>query len=53
MVDLAFIRLWGQLVGTVRWDFTRSLATFAYDPDFVKSGLHVAPLQMLLSARAD
>jgi hypothetical protein len=41
------------LVGTVRWDFTRSLATFAYNPDFVKSGLNVAPLQMPLSARAD
>lgn len=53
MVDLALVRLWGQLVGAVRWDPTRSLATFAYDPDFVKSGLNVAPLQMPLSARAD
>lgn len=53
MVDLALVRLWGQLVGAVRWDLTRSLATFAYDPDFVKSGLNVAPLYMPLSARAD
>ena len=52
MVDLAFVRLWGQQVGAVRWDAARSLATFAYDPGFVKSGLNVAPLQMPLAARA-
>ena len=44
MVDLAFVRLWGQPVGAVRWDAAQSLATFAYDPAFVKSGLNVAPL---------
>jgi serine/threonine-protein kinase HipA len=43
MVDLALVHLWGQLVSAVRWNPTRSLATFAYDPDFVKSGLDVAP----------
>lgn len=53
MVDLAFVRLWGQPVGVVRWDAARSLATFAYDPAFVKSGLNVAPLQMPLPTRAD
>jgi len=53
MVDLAFVRLWGQQVGAVRWDAARSLATFAYDPGFVKSGLNVAPLQMPLTARAN
>ncbi len=50
MVDLAFVRLWGHQVGAVRWDVTRSLATFAYDPGFLKSGLNVAPLQMPLTA---
>ena len=38
MVGLALVRLWGQLVGAVRWDATRALATFAYDPAFIKSG---------------
>lgn len=52
MVDLAFVRLWGQQVGAVRWDASRALATFAYDPGFVKSGLNVAQLQMPLTARA-
>jgi serine/threonine-protein kinase HipA len=51
MVDLALVRLWGQQGGAVRWDATRSLATFAYGPGFVKSGLNVAPLQMPLAAR--
>ena len=53
MVDLAFVRLWGQQVGAVRWDAARSLATFAYDPGFIKSGMNVAPLQMPLPTRAD
>ncbi|MBG8555798.1 type II toxin-antitoxin system HipA family toxin [Hymenobacter guriensis] len=53
MVDLALVRLWGQLVGAVRWDAARSLATFAYDPAFVRTGLNVAPLMMPLPTRAD
>ena len=53
MVDLALVRLWGQLVGAVRWDATRSLATFAYDPAFARSGRNVAPLMMPLPVRAD
>jgi serine/threonine-protein kinase HipA len=53
MVDLAVVRLWGKPVGAVRWDAGRSLATFAYEPDFIKSGLNVAPLLMPLPSRAD
>ena len=53
MVDLALVRLWGQLLGAVRWDATRALATFAYDPAFVKFGLNVAPLMMPLPTRGD
>ena len=52
MVDLALVRLCGQVVGAVRWDAARALATFAYDPAFVKSGLSVAPLMMPLPTRA-
>ena len=53
MVDLALVRLWGKLVGAVRWEATRARATFAYDPAFVRSGLNVAPLMMPLPTRAD
>ena len=53
MVDLAFVRLWGQVVGAVRWDAARARATFAYDPAFVKSGLNVAPLMMPLPTRSE
>ncbi|UPL51387.1 type II toxin-antitoxin system HipA family toxin [Hymenobacter sublimis] len=53
MVELAVVRLWGKPVGAVRWDAGRALATFAYDPDFIRSGLNVAPLLMPLPARAD
>ena len=51
MVTLAQVRLWGRLVGAVRWDAARALATFAYDAAFERTGLNVAPLQMPLPAR--
>lgn len=52
MVTLATVNLWGQPVGAVNWNADRGVATFAYTPDFIKSGLDVAPLRMPLSAGA-
>lgn len=52
MVTLAYVRLWGQVLGAVRWDAARALATFAYDPAFERAGLNVAPLQMPLPHRS-
>ncbi|MDE2028195.1 MAG: type II toxin-antitoxin system HipA family toxin [Candidatus Omnitrophica bacterium] len=47
-VEAANVRLWGQRVGAVAWDDARGLASFEYDPNFIKSGLEVAPLMMPL-----
>lgn len=52
MVTLATVRLWGQEVGAVGWSAGRGVATFAYAPKFVQSGLDVAPLKMPLAAGA-
>jgi serine/threonine-protein kinase HipA len=52
MVTLATIRLWGQPVGAVNWNPDRGLATFAYTPAFVQTGLDVAPLKMPLTGGA-
>ena len=52
MVTLATVRLWGRPVGAVNWNPDRGLATFAYTPDFVQSGLEVAPLKMPLAGGA-
>lgn len=47
-VDAVIVRLWGRRVGALineREGFT----SFQYDPEFVKSGLAIAPLMMPLS----
>jgi serine/threonine-protein kinase HipA len=45
----ADIMLWGNRIGAVAWDASRSLASFQYDPGFLSSGIEVAPLTMPLS----
>ncbi|MBU9888684.1 MAG: type II toxin-antitoxin system HipA family toxin [Candidatus Omnitrophica bacterium] len=50
-VDVAFVRLWGRLVGAVAWNEERGHADFEYDSAFVKQGLEVAPLMMPLGKR--
>lgn len=47
-VDVAEVRLWGHQIGAVAWDDERDLATFEYHPDFLRSGIELAPLSMPL-----
>lgn len=47
-VDVAEVHLWGRQIGAVSWDDSRDLATFEYHPDFLRSGIQVAPLTMPL-----
>ena len=46
MVDAAEIKLWGELVGAVRWDQDRQLGFFQYDPNFIKKGWDLSPIKM-------
>src|SRR5690606_30141631 len=46
MVDAAEIKLWGELVGAVRWDHDRQLGFFQYDPNFIKKGWDLSPIKM-------
>ncbi|MCP4158877.1 MAG: type II toxin-antitoxin system HipA family toxin [Deltaproteobacteria bacterium] len=46
MVDVAEIKLWGELVGAVRWDVQNQLASFQYSPEFVKKNWEVSPIKM-------
>lgn len=48
-MTLAEIRLWGRTIGAVSWDESPRLAHVEYDPAFIKSGIHVAPIVMPLS----
>ncbi|MDB5438396.1 MAG: hypothetical protein JWM33_823 [Caulobacteraceae bacterium] len=48
MTTIAEIRLWGSRVGAVSLEDGEEVAAFAYDPDFQKSGMEIAPLTMPL-----
>ena len=49
-MDVAEVRIWGELAGAVAWDADAGLATFEYDPRFKAKGWELAPLQMPVSA---
>ena len=46
----ATVRLWGRDIGAVSWLDDRQLAVFQYEPDFVGSGIELAPVMMPLRA---
>jgi serine/threonine-protein kinase HipA len=47
----AKINLWGRTIGAVSLEDGAEIATFEYDPAFVRSGIALAPLMMPLSTR--
>jgi serine/threonine-protein kinase HipA len=46
MVDVAEVKIWGELVGAVRWDMERQLASFEYDKKFLTKGYDLSPIKM-------
>jgi serine/threonine-protein kinase HipA len=48
-MDVAEVRIWGELAGAVAWDDAAGLATFEFDPRFKSKGWDLAPLQMPIS----
>ena len=49
MVDVAEVKIWGVLVGAVRWDQEQQLGYFEYHPDFIKKGWDLSPIKMPIS----
>ncbi len=49
MVDVAEIKIWGELVGAVRWDDSRQLASFVYDKKFLQKSWDLSPIKMPIS----
>lgn len=47
----AEVRLWGKTIGAVSWSDDAGLGRFEYAPDFLDSGIEVAPLTMPLGDR--
>lgn len=46
MVDVAEVKIWGELVGAVRWDEQQQLGYFQYDPKFLQKGWDLSPIKM-------
>lgn len=46
MVDLAKVNLYGQHMGSVRWDRDRHIALFEYSENFIGKGLEPSPILM-------
>ena len=46
MVDVVTVKIWGEVVGAVRWDATQQLAFFEYEPNFISKGWNLSPLKM-------
>lgn len=44
MINTVIARIWGQEVGRLMWDRLRHLSYFTFNPDFLQSGLDIAPL---------
>ncbi|MBN1116494.1 MAG: type II toxin-antitoxin system HipA family toxin [Bacteroidales bacterium] len=49
MVDYAYVKVWGQLVGVVRWIPERNLALFQYDKSFLSKNWDLSPIKMPIS----
>ena len=46
MVDFAEVRIWGELVGAVRWHENKQLSSFQYEKKFLKTENELSPIKM-------
>ena len=46
MVDVAEVKIWGELAGAVRWDEEVQLGYFQYDAKFLQKGWDLSPIKM-------
>ncbi len=49
-MNVAEVKIWGELVGAVAWDEKTNLASFEYDPKFKKLNWDLAPLKMPINS---
>ncbi|MES2592602.1 MAG: type II toxin-antitoxin system HipA family toxin [Bacteroidota bacterium] len=52
MNTTAFINIWNQRVGAVAWNDETGLASFEYDPAFLKNNWDLAPIKMPIEGAA-
>lgn len=46
MVDVAEVKIWGELAGAIRWDETQQLGYFQYDSKFIEKAWDLSPIKM-------
>ena len=46
MVDVAEIKIWGELAGAVRWDESQQMGYFQYAPKFIQKAWDLSPIKM-------
>jgi len=46
MVDVAEVKIWGELVGAIRWDESEQLGYFQYNSKFIQKGWDLSPIKM-------
>jgi serine/threonine-protein kinase HipA len=49
-MDVAEVKIWGELVGAVAWNNKTGVAVFEYAPEFKKLNCDLAPLKMPISS---
>lgn len=49
-MNVAAVKIWGELAGAVAWSDATGVATFEYDPKFKLRNWDIAPLQMPISS---
>lgn len=49
-MNVAEVKIWGELVGAVAWDEKSGLASFEYDPKFKKLNWDLSPLKMPINS---
>ena len=49
-MNVAEVKIWGELVGAVAWDEKTGLASFEYDPKFKKLNWDLSPLKMPINS---
>ncbi|MDG2431653.1 type II toxin-antitoxin system HipA family toxin [Flavobacterium sp.] len=53
MITTAFVKIWGETIGAVAWNAQTAVASFEYDPKFIKSTVDLAPLKMPIRTSAN
>ncbi len=49
MITSAFINIWDKRTGAIAWNADTGLASFEFEPAFIRQGLDIAPVKMPLT----